>query len=674
MDEKQLQAELEQLKQEIHFHNYQYHVLDDPLISDADFDRLLKRLKEIEENHPEWITVDSPTQRAGAAPAERFEKTRHPQAILSLANAFSNQDVLDWYERIAKLDERVRKAEFVVEPKIDGLTVVLHYENGIFIRGATRGDGEIGEDITSNIRTIRALPLRIPVGKDGPTVPSRLVVRGEAFINLADFEKLNQELEEQGMKTYQNPRNTAAGSLRQLDASLTAERPLTLLTYAVVATDGKIPRRQWDLLDYLRALGFPVTRDSNFCRNIHEVLQVCDAWIEKRNNMPYEIDGLVIKINDLDLQDALGFVGKDPRGAIALKFPAKEATTKLLEIKVNVGRTGVLTPYAVLEPVEIGGVTVKQATLHNFDYIKEKDIRVLDQVRIKRAGDVIPYVIGPIPELRSGVEREFIPPAACPSCGEPTEHIEAEVAWYCVNAACPEQLIRNVEHFVSKGAMNIVGMGIRYVEELVQSGLVKDVADLYRLTKKDLLELEGFAEKKAGNLLDAIRASKNQPLGKVITALGIRGVGEVAAIELAARFHTLDGLAQATYADLIAMEGFGPNISQAILDWFANPRNQQLLRKLKEVGVWPEQEERKHGSLPLDGLTFVITGTLPTFSRDEATEFIRAQGGKVTGSVSKQTSYVVCGSEPGSKYEKARELNVPIITEEQLRELVQQHG
>ncbi len=674
MDERQLKDEHEKLVQELNYHSYRYHVLDDPLISDGEFDSKLKRLNEIENNHPEWITSGSPTQRIGAEPAEGFKKTQHPNEILSLANAFSNQDVLDWYERVAKLDARVRSTEFVVEPKIDGLTVVLHYENGIFMRGATRGDGEIGEDITGNIRTIRALPLKIPIDKNGPTAPDRLVVRGEAFINLADFEKLNLELEEQGLKTYQNPRNTAAGSLRQLDASLTASRPLTLLTYAVVDTDGEIPRNQWGLLDYLRTLGFPVTRDASLCRTIQEVLQVCDTWAEKRHSMPYEIDGLVIKINNLDLQDALGFVGKDPRGAIALKFPAKEATTKLLEIKVNVGRTGVLTPYAVLEPVEIGGVIVKQATLHNFDYIQEKDIRVLDQVRIKRAGDVIPYVIGPIPELRSGAEREFIPPAVCPSCGTPTEHIEEEVAWYCVNAACPEQLIRNVEHFVSKGAMNIVGMGIRYVEELVQSGMVKDVADLYHLTEKDLLQLEGFAEKKAGNLLDAIQSSKSQSLGRVITALGIRGVGEVAALELAAHFKNLDGLSQATYDDLTSMEGFGPNISQAILDWFANPRNQQLLRKLKEAGIWPEQEEKTRSNLPLEGLTFVITGTLPTFSRDEATAFIRAQGGKVTGSVSTQTSYVVCGSEPGSKYEKARELNVPIINEEELHKMVEQHA
>ncbi len=674
MDEKNLQQELEKLKQDIHFHNYRYHVLDDPLISDAQFDQMLKRLKEIENTHPEWVTADSPTQRAGAAPAERFEKTTHPHPILSLANAFSNQDILDWYERIARLDERVHNSAFVVEPKIDGLTVVLHYENGVFVRGATRGDGEVGEDITDNIRTIRALPLLIPVENDGPDVPPHLVVRGEAFINLADFEALNQELEEKGLKTYQNPRNTAAGSLRQLDSSLTAARPLTLLTYAVVDSDGAIPQTQWKLLAYLRELGFPVSRHTSFCKDIQEVLKVCDNWQDQRDSMPYEIDGLVIKLNDLELQAALGFVGKDPRGAIALKFPAKEATTELQDIKVNVGRTGVLTPYAVLEPVVIGGVTVKQATLHNFDYIKEKDIRIGDRVRIKRAGDVIPYVIGPISELRENSVKEFIPPASCPSCGEPTEHIEGEVAWYCVNAACPEQLIRNIEHFVSKGAMNIVGLGIRIVEDLVQHGLVQDVADLYTLTEEDLLQLEGFAEKKARNILDAIQESKGQNLARIITALGIRGVGEIAAIELAAHFHDLDELANASYESIIAIEGFGPNISQAILDWFANPRNRLLIAKLKNAGIWSVEQEKDNTRMPLDGLTFVITGTLPTFSRDRATAYIREQGGKVSGSVSSQTSYVVCGIEPGSKLEKARTLKVPVISEEKLKEMVERNG
>jgi len=673
MDEKNLKQELEELKQDLHFHNYRYHVLDDPVISDAQFDTMLKRLKEIENEHPEWVTTDSPSQRAGAAPAERFEKTIHPHPILSLANAFSNQDILDWYERIARLDERVKECAFVVEPKIDGLTVVVHYENGRYVRGATRGDGEVGEDITDNIRTIRALPLRIPVQSDGPAAPSRLVVRGEAFINLADFEALNSELEEQGLKTYQNPRNTAAGSLRQLDSSLTAARPLTLLTYAIVDSDGVVPPTQWDLLQYLRDLGFPVSQHTSFCSDIHEVLQVCDGWQDKRDKMPYEIDGLVIKLNDLELQAALGFVGKDPRGAIALKFPAKEASTVLHDIKVNVGRTGVLTPYAVLEPVEIGGVTVKQATLHNFDYIKEKDIRIGDMVRIKRAGDVIPYVIGPILELRKNDIHEFIPPATCPSCGEPTEHIEGEVAWYCVNAACPEQLIRNIEHFVSKGAMNIVGLGIRIVEELVQHGLVRDVADLYALTEEDLMHLEGFAEKKARNILDAVQESKEQSLARVITALGIRGVGEIAAIELAAHFHDLDELSQANYESITAIEGFGPNISQAILDWFANPRNRLLLSKLKNAGIWPTETKKENTRMPLDGMTFVITGTLPTLSRDEATAYIREQGGKVSASVSRQTSYVVCGTEPGSKLEKARALNIPVLSEEELRELVAQH-
>ncbi len=671
MDEKNLYSELEELKKELRFHNYRYHVLDDPVISDVEFDRKLKRLKEIEGQHPEWITPDSPSQRAGASPAERFEKTRHPNPILSLANAFSNDDIVEWFERIAKLDERVRTSRFVVEPKFDGLTVVVHYENGIYTRGATRGNGEVGEDITDNIRTIRALPLHIPIATDGPVAPANLVVRGEAFITLNDFEALNKQLEEQGLKTYQNPRNTAAGALRQLDSSLTAQRPLTLLTYAIVATDGDMPATQWDLLAYLRDLGFPVTEHVSLCESIQDVLAVCDEWQEKREDMPYEIDGLVIKVDDLAVQEGLGFVGKDPRGAIALKFPAKEATTRVNDIRVNVGRTGVLTPYAVLEPVEIGGVIVKQATLHNFDYIRDKDIRVGDRVRVKRAGDVIPYVIGPILDVRDGSEREFVPPERCPSCGEPTEHIEGEVAWYCVNAACPEQLIRNLEHFVSKGAMDIVGLGIRIVKDLVENGLVGDVADLYQLQMEDLLKLEGFAEKKARNLLDAIQASKEQPLARLIAALGMRGVGEVAALELAARFADLDALALAKYEDLEAVEGFGPNISQAILDWFANPRNQQLLQKLKQVGVYPTAEQNAPAQQQLTGLTFVITGTLPNMSRSQATEFIRAHGGKVTGSVSKQTSYLVCGESPGSKFDKAQALNIPILDEDGLKELVQ---
>lgn len=669
-----LQEELDILRREIHFHNYRYHVLDAPLISDAEYDRLMERLKAIEAAHPEWITPDSPTQRAGSAPLDRFVKVRHPAPILSLANAFDANGVRAWLERIGKLDERIRKAEFVVEPKIDGLTVVLTYRNGIFVQGATRGDGEIGEDITANLRTVKALPLRIPVNSEGPQVPDYFVVRGEAFITLQDFDALNQRLQEAGEKTYLNPRNTAAGSLRQLDPALTASRPLTLYVYQIVAADGPTPTTQWELLQYLKALGFPVAGEISLHTDLEAAIAACQVIGEKRDTLAYEVDGTVIKINDLNLAAELGFVGKDPRGAIAFKFPAREVTTRLNDIGVNVGRTGVLTPYAILEPVEIGGVVVKQATLHNFDYIAEKDIRVGDRVMLKRAGDVIPYVIGPVSDARTGQEWPYQPPETCPTCDQPVEHLAGEVAWYCVNAACPAQLVRNLEHFVSRGAMDIDGMGIKIVEQLAREGLVRDVADIYTLRRDALLNLEGFAAKKVDNLLQAIENSRQQPLARLINALGIRGVGEVMAVDLTAHYSDLDSLGRATPDELQQIAGIGPNIASAILDWFAREQNQHLLGKLKAAGVWPVIAARAAaatGSQPLKDLVFVVTGTLPGFSREGIKEYIQENGGKVTDSVSKKTSYLVVGEAPGSKLEKARELGVPILDEAALRKLVE---
>jgi DNA ligase (NAD+) len=671
METNAMRHRVDQLRREIRFHNFRYHVQNDPVISDYEYDRLMNELREIESEHPEWITPDSPTQRAGAPPAERFEKVNHPAPILSLANAYTVEDVRAWFERIQRLDSRVEQADFVVEPKLDGLTVVLHYQNGLFVQGATRGDGEVGEDITSNLRTIKSLPLRIPVKSNGIEAPDYIVVRGEAFMYIADFEELNRRLEESGQKTYVNPRNTAAGSLRQLDPNLTAERPLTLLTYAIVAGQGQFPNTHVERLEYLRSLGFPVI-EATYFETLPGAISAAQEWVERRSQLPYEADGIVIKINDLALAQDLGVVGKDPRAAIAFKFPAQEVTTRLLDIGVNVGRTGVLTPYAILEPVEIGGVIVKQATLHNFDFIAEKDIRVDDRVLVKRAGDVIPYVIGPVVDVRTGQEMPYVPPQYCPSCGERVEHFEGEVAWYCVNAACPEQLIRNLEHFVSRGAMDIVGLGIKIVEQLVQAGLVRDMADLYTLQKKDLLDLEGFAEKKADNLLASIESSKNRPLARVITALGIRGVGEVVAADLAERFGDLDALAKAGAEDLESLEGIGPNISQAVVDWFARPVNQQVLEKLRAAGVWPSAEKRPEAEgIPqtLTGITFVVTGTLPDFTRNEVKEFIEAHGGKVTGAVSKNTNYVVAGAEPGSKYARAQALGIPIVSEIELRRL-----
>ena len=670
MDENYTLSDYEQLKKDIHYHNYRYHVMDDPLISDYEFDQLLLKLRAMEVVHPDWITPDSPTQRSGAPPAERFEKVRHPAPILSLANAFSEEDIRAWYERIAKMDERVRQSSFVLEPKIDGLTVVLHYHDGVFVQGATRGDGEVGEDITANLRTILAIPLKIPVEAGDVEVPEVLVVRAEAFIMLKDFERLNQELAEKGEKVYQNPRNTAAGSLRQLDSALVAQRPLTILSYAIVINNPM--DSQWETLQYLKRLGFPVSDFSQRCENLEEMITCTRGWLEKREKIPFDIDGVVIKLDDLRLADELGFVGKDPRGSIALKFPAQEVTTKLNDIRVNVGRTGVLTPYAILAPVEIGGVTVKQATLHNFDYIAEKDIRVGDRVLVKRAGEVIPYIIGPILDARSGDEKPYEMPGECPVCHQPVENIEGEVAWYCINSSCPAQIIRNIEHYVSRGAMDIVGLGIKIVEQLVEAGLVHDVADLYTLKRDALLALEGFKDKKADNLLEAIEVSKTQTLGRLITALGIHGIGEIAAEDLARRFDDLDALARASTEDLEAIEGFGPNMAEAVVDWFRIEKNRETVQKLKTAGVWPERSEAQQTApQTLAGKKFVVTGSLVDFTREDIKVYISQHGGKVSDSVSKQTDYLVVGENAGSKLEKAQALGVAILTESQLKELAE---
>jgi len=668
-----IRRELEQLRQEIHFHDYRYYVLDEPVISDAEYDRLMNRLREIEAAYPELITPSSPSQRVSGIASEKFPRVPHPAPILSLGTAYNLDDLQAWYTRLVRIDDRVEKADFVVEPKIDGLSVVLHYRDGEFTLGATRGDGEVGEDITPNLRTVRALPLRIPVEASGPRPPKNFVVRGEAFMNIADFENLNRRLSEAGERTYLNPRNTASGSLRQLDPSLTASRPIRLLVYQVVSADGPTPDRQWDLLQFLKSLGFPVPAQAEYCANIDAVVAAVERWRTLRAELPFEADGIVIKINDLRLAEDLGYVGRDPRGAIAFKFPAQEKTTRLIDIGVNVGRTGVLTPYAILEPVEIGGVIVKQATLHNFDYIFDKDIRIGDRVLVKRAGEVIPYVIGPVVDARDGSEKVWQPPSVCPSCGQPVERAEGEVAWFCVNSACPAQLVRNLEHFVSRGAMDIVGLGIRNVNQLVEAGLVRDLADLYTLRKESLLELDGFAEKKAENLIRAIAESRERPLERLIFALGIPGVGEVLANDLVRAYPDLEALSQAGVEDLTRIEGVGPNTAQTIVDWFAVPANRSLINKLRTLGVWPvnrPQTAQAGGPGPLAGLTLVVTGTLPTYSREQVKALILENGGKVTDSISKKTDYLVVGENAGSKLDKARQLGVPILDEAGLLALI----
>lgn len=670
MDAKRAAARIAQLREEINLHNHRYHVLDSPIISDSEYDKLLAELRALETDHPQLVTPDSPTRRVGGAPAERFSRVEHPAPILSLGNAFTADEVRAWEERLRKLEPRVADAHFVVEPKIDGLTVVLHYEQGLFVLGATRGDGQVGEDVTANLRTLRSLPLRIPVDpRSEHGAPRRLVVRGEAFYPLEEFEALNVRQAAAGEKVFVNPRNAASGALRQLDPRLTAARPLDLLCYAIVAIEGAAaPATQWQTLAYLRDLGFPVSDRAARCASLEQALQAFERAAAERDTLPFEVDGLVIKLDDLELAARLGVVGKDPRGAIAYKFPAHEVSTRLNDIGVNVGRTGVLTPYAILEPVEVGGVTVSKATLHNFDFIAERDIRLGDRVMIKRAGDVIPYVIGPILDARTGDERRYKPPRVCPSCGEAVERLEGEVAYYCVNASCPEQLIRNLEHFASRAAMDIEGLGIRIVEQLVTAKLVHDVGDLYNLRADKLLTLEGFADKKAQNLIEAIAASRRQSLARLIGALGIRGVGEVVAADLAAHFGTLDRLQSATEDDLQHVAGIGPNIAEAVVDWFARKPNRRVLEKLKKAEVWPTAEARA-SSGRLEGLTFVVTGTLPSLSREAAKALIVENGGKVTESVSKNTSYLVVGEAPGSKLEKAKALGVPALDEAGLRTL-----
>ncbi len=674
MASEAVRERIEQLRHEINYHNYRYYVLDEPVISDAEYDALMDELRALEEQHPELVTPDSPTQRVGGQPAEGFIKVRHPAPILSLDKATNAEELRAWWERVSKfLPPDAPPPAWVVEPKLDGLTVVLHYEDGLFVLGATRGDGQVGEDVTTNLRTVRTLPLRIPVSPPslaGKRVPHRLVVRGEAIMLLEDFERLNRQQADLEDKVFANPRNAAAGSLRQLDPRVTASRPITLLCYQIVEADGPVPSTQWETLRYLRDLGFPVPKEIARFESLDEVSAYCEAWNLKRDTVPYELDGLVIKVDDLATQEAMGIVGKAPRGAVAWKFPGREATTQIIDIGVNVGRTGVLTPFAILEPVRLGGVTIRKATLHNFEDLARKDIRIGDTVTIRRAGDVIPYVVGPMIGARTGRERVYRMPEVCPSCGEPVVAPEDEVAVYCINVACPEQRVRRVEHFAA--VMDVEGLGERTVELLVARGLVKDAADLYYLKREDLLELEGFAEKSVSNLLTAIAATKERPLAQVIAALGIRNVGSVVAQLLAQHYRSLDDLARAGLDELQAIPGLGPHTASAIVEWFARPQSREFIEKLRRAGVRLEQEAPTAPVAgPLSGKTFVITGTLPTMSREEATRLIERHGGKVTDSVSRNTDYLVVGESPGgTKYRRAQQLGTPMIDEATLRAMI----
>ncbi len=663
-----------ELRELLHYHNYRYHVLDSPIITDSEYDALYRELDQIEEAHPDLIVPDSPTQRVGVEPRSDLPKVQHIAPVLSLSNAFNDEDVRAWRTRIGRLLPPDTRLSYVVEPKLDGLSVVMTYENGIFILGATRGDGEIGEDVTPNMRTISSLPLRIPADPDGPPAPPRLVVRGEVFFRIPAFEKMNKQRAEDGEAPFVNPRNAASGALRQLDPRITAQRPLEMACYQILdGTGDDLPTTQWDILHYLSGLGFPVMlAHSALFEDLEKMLVHLQAWEKRRKTLDFEIDGMVIKIDDLALFSRLGAVGKAPRGAIAYKFPAEERTTKLLKLGINVGRTGILTPFAILEPVEVSGVTVRQATLHNFDDVADKDIRIGDTVIVKRSGEVIPYVVGPIADLRDGSELPIAPPEICPFCGHVVFRAEGEVAFYCSNLDCPERLVRTIGYFVSRGAMDIDGLGERIVRQLIDEGLIQDVADLYVLTAEDLLPLEGFAEKKVENLLAAIDASRTRPLDRVLTALGIKGVGETVATLLLSYFPSIEALSEASQEELEAVPGLGPHTASAVVDFFAEQRNQALLQKLEAGGLQPTSEERLQGSDRLAGLTFVLTGTLPNMTRDEAKGLIESHGGKIASSVSKKTDYVVAGENPGSKLDRAQQLGVPVMDEDGLRTLIAQ--
>lgn len=665
-------ARVERLRKVIREHQHRYYVLDDPSVSDAEFDALWRELVALEEKDPALRSDDSPTVRVGGATQDRFEKVRHPTQMLSLGNAFSADDMTAWNERVLRLLPSGTELSWVTEPKIDGLTVVLHYDRGRFVLGATRGDGKVGEDVTANLRTVRSLPLQIPAsGRRKP--PAKLVVRGEVYLETEDFARFNAAQEARGEKTYANPRNFAAGSLRQLDSTITAKRPLRLWAYQIIEARGLDVSSQWGALEALRDLGFPVTPQSRRWTSIEEVVQECASWGEERETLPYETDGLVIKIDEVALQERLGAVGNAPRWAIAYKYPSSEVVTRLERVGVNVGRTGVLMPYAELEPVEVGGVTVRNATLHNEDYIRERDIREGDSVVVKRAGEVIPQVLRALPDLRTGDEKPFEMPASCPVCGEPARRLEGEAATYCVNSACPEQLVRLVEYFVSRGAMDIEGFGIKQAELFVGEGFVKDVADIFSLRADQLEGLEGYKRRRIDNLIGAIEDAKARPVARCLTALGIRGVGGVVAETLVDNFSSIDAIGTADVEALEAVDGIGPILAQSVVDWFASPHNRTVVDKLRAAGVRLAEEKvapEAGAAAPLEGLTFVITGTLPSLSREQASARIKAAGGKVTSSVSKKTSYLVAGEAAGSKLEKAQKLDLAVIDEAELLRMI----
>jgi DNA ligase (NAD+) len=660
----------DELRRELEYHGHRYYVLDDPDISDSDYDALLNELRDIEAEHPELRTPDSPTQRVGGQPLDKFEEVPHLQPMLSLANARNEEELAAWVVRseryLARQGVEMGDVRFVTEPKIDGLAISLVYEDGVLVRGATRGNGEVGEDVTQNLRTIGAIPLRV---EDAPAL---LEVRGEIYLPLAAFARLNEQRAAAGEPTFMNPRNSAAGSIRQLDPALAASRPLSMWTYGIGEVDGLEFDTHHEWLDWLRERGFRVNADVEVHDTVDQVVAACNAWQERRDRLDFEIDGVVVKVDDLDLQRQLGVVGREPRGAIAWKFPPTTATTTLNKVSWNVGRTGHMVPFAELEPVQVSGVIVKLATLHNEEDLRRKDVRPGDEVIVMRAGDVIPQVVSPTSKAQKAKKRNPPPdaPERCPACDTPTIKPEGSVWTICPNrAGCPGQVFQAVKHFV--GAMDIDGLGEENVRRFLEEGLIHDSADLYSLTSDQLSQLEGFGEISANNLIQSLEASKGQPFERVLYGVGIPGVGYVNARNLARSLRSMDELMRADEARLVEVEGIGPIMARTIEETLAEDRTRELIDRFRAHGLRMEEEgPAPPAEGPLVGKTLVITGTLPNLSRDDATQRIEAAGGKVTGSVSKKTDYLVAGADPGSKLTKAQDLGTEVLDEDGLLALL----
>ncbi len=659
-----------ELREQINYHNYLYYVLDSPEISDAEYDRLFDELVELEEKYPELVTPDSPTQRVGAPPLEEFKTVKHSVPMLSLNKATTEEELSDFHRRVMELsgiDEK--KIEYTAEPKFDGLAIELVYKDGLLVQGSTRGDGYTGEDVTQNLKTVKTIPLKLLSKK--MTLPRLLEVRGEVILTKSEFERLNKNREKSGEQLFANPRNAAAGSVRQLDSEITASRHLTSFVYGTGRVEGKKFSTQFETIQYLKNLGFHLSQEMKLCKNIEEIKEYYNRILAKRDKLDYELDGIVIKVNDFELQRKLGELSRSPRWAVAWKFPPQQETTKIKDITVNVGRTGALTPVALLEPVRVGGVEISHATLHNEDEINKKDVRIGDTVLVQRAGDVIPEVVMVIKNKRTGKEKKFIFPEKCPVCGSKVERPPGEAVHRCTGIACPAQLKERISHFACKGGMDIDGLGYKFIEQMVDLGMVKDPADLYYLTEKDLLDkMERMGPKLAENLISAIRKSKNPDLPRLIFALGIRNIGEHLASVLVREYRSIDNLARQSIEDLSSTFEIGPIVAESIYNFFHDRKNLKVLEKLKKAGVKFPETKIKTQPTPLSGKTFVLTGGLDSFTRDEAKRIIEEMGGRVSSSVSKKTDFVIVGRDPGSKLTDARKLGIKTINEEEFKELI----